>query len=374
MDAKGIVNVGVIGCGIICKNYLSHMVGIYPWMKVTACSDIIEDAARAMAAQFPGLRPMSNAELLADPSIDLVVNLTIPAAHFDLSMEALKMGKHVYSEKPLALTREQCEILCTEAKSRGLRVGCATDTFMGGGIQTLVKLVREGAIGKVISINGNMLYHGPESFHPHAEFYYVAGGGPLFDMGPYYLNTFIAMLGPVRRVCGMAMRGTSTRYFGNGPRIPKEQIGRPIEVHVDTHINSLLEFACGATGTLNTSWDVWGTNTPNIEIHGVDGSIVFTDPNSYTGLIKLRRATDEDWREIHPMHCTECGRGIGIADMADAILHDRPFRASGEMAIHVIDIMQSIMESAANGSAVTLRTSCPVPEPLPPWLPLGRLA
>ncbi len=343
--------------------------GIYPWLKVTACADILEDAVRRMAEQFPGLRPMSTAELLADESIDLVVNLSIPSVHFDISMQALKAGKHIYSEKPLALTREQCMKLCAEARARGLRIGCATDTFLGGGIQTLVKLIHEGAIGKVFNINGNMLFHGPESFHPHAEFYYQPGGGPLLDMGPYYLNTFIAILGPVKRVCGMAVRGSATRCFGNGPRIPKEQIGRPIDINVDTHINSLLEFACGATGSLTTSWDVWGTETPNIEIHGSKDSIVFTDPNSYTGLIKLKREEDETWREISPMHCTQCGRGIGIADMADVILHNREtFRASEQLALHVMDIMLSILESASQGKFMELQTSCTIPAPLPPWL------
>ncbi len=374
MSTQATLNVGVIGCGIICQNYLSNMVGIYPWMKVTACADLHPEAARAMAAQFPGVRPMTNDELLADKSIDIVLNLTIPAVHAEITLRALEAGKHVYSEKPLGLDRAEVAKICATAKARGLRVGCAPDTFLGGGIQTLGKTIREGAIGKVFTINGNMLFHGPESFHPRAEFYYLPGGGPLFDMGPYYLNTFISILGPVKRVTGMAVRGASKRCFGNGPRIPKEQVGRPIEIHVDTHIESLLEFECGATGRLTTSWDVWGTETPNIEVHGEYGSIVFTDPNSYSGLVKLKRENDEAWQEIQPMHCTQCGRGIGVADMADAILRNRAaFRANGEMAAHVIDVMQSIFEGAAQKRWIDVESTCPMPEPLAPWLPLGSI-
>ena len=374
MDNSRTVNVGVIGCGIICQNYLANMVGIYPWMKVTACSDLYPEAARAMAAQFPGVRPMTNDELLADKRVDIVLNLTIPAVHTEITLRALEAGKHVYSEKPLGVDRDEVAKILAAAKSRGLLVGCAPDTFLGGGIQTLGKLIREGAIGKVFTINGNMLFHGPESFHPRAEFLYQPGAGPLFDMGPYYLNTFISILGPVRRVTGMAVRGASKRCFGNGPRIPKEQVGRPIEIHVDTHIESLLEFACGATGRLTTSWDVWATDTPKIEIHGDQGSIAFTDPNSYDGLVKLWRENAEAWQEIRPIHCTQCGRGIGVADMGDAILKGRPsFRANGEMAAHVIDVMQGILESAAQRKWVDMRTTCPVPEPMAPWLPLGSI-
>lgn len=376
------INVGIVGCGMISECYLTFMYGIYPWMNVAACADLNPERAKERAAQYPGMTPMTVDELLADPGIDLVLNLTIPAAHFDISMRAVKAGKHVYSEKPITVTREECVQLMDAAKQHGVRLGCAPDSFLGGGIQTVIRLIDEGAVGDVLGISGFMLYHGPEFYHPDGEFYYKAGGGPLYDMAPYYLNAFIGMIGPVKAVCGSAVRGFDTRYFGTGDNIPAEKRGKPIPVEIPTHVNAILEFASGAVGTLATSWDVWGTMTPKVEIHGTRGSIAFTDPNSWGGEVKLIHENEmeivysprpDEWTGISLTHQTNMGRGIGVADMAQAILTGRPHRASGEMALHVLDIMQSIYESAEQRRWLDLKTTCTRPAPMKPWRRVGEI-
>ena len=357
---------GIIGCGIICRNYLRFSLNVYPQLEIAACADIVPGKAEELAQEFPALRPMSVAEMMADKSIDMVLNFTIPAAHFDIAMQALNAGKHVYSEKPIVISRHEAEVLCRTAGEKGLRLGCAPDTFLGGGIQSVIKLINDGAVGRVIAISGNMLFHGPESFHPNSEFYYQPGGGPLFDMAPYYLNAFIAMLGPVKAVSCHAVKGFETRHFGCGPKIPDAKKGKPIPVEVYTHWNTILEFANGTLGNFNASWDVWGSEMPKIEIHGTTGSIVFTDPNSFTGKIRLFRESSGEWEDVPLTHNDDCGRGIGIADMAQGIIDNRPHRASGEMALHVFDIMQSALESAESGRSVTLTTTCDRPAPLMP--------
>lgn len=352
------LKVGVIGCGNISSTYLAVM-PTFPVLQVVACADLDEGRARAQAAKFGIPRACSVAELLADPNIDLVVNLTVPGAHYEVALAALEAGKSVYNEKPLALRREEAAHLLELARARGLRVGCAPDTFLGAGLQTCRHLLDTGAIGRPLAAVGFMLSRGPEGWHPDPEFFYKVGGGPLFDMAPYYLTAFIHLLGPVQRVSGAARIGFPTRTVGSGPRR-----GQTIVVETPTHVVATLEFAGGAVATLITSFDVWAHHLPNLEVYGSDGSLQCPDPNTFGGPVRVWRPDTETWQEKPLLPGpTQNSRGLGVADLAEAILNNRPHRANGEMAYHVLDIMHAILEAAASGSTVTLTTTCSQPAP-----------
>ena len=352
------LKVGVIGCGNISSTYLTVM-PTFPVLQVVACADLDESRARAQAAKFGIPRACTVAALLADPEIDLVVNLTVPSAHYEVALAALEAGKSVYNEKPLALRREEAAHLLQVARARGLRVGCAPDTFLGAGLQTCRHLLDTGAIGRPLAAVGFMLSRGPESWHPDPEFFYKVGGGPLFDMAPYYLTAFIHLLGPVQRVSGTARISFPTRTVGSGPRR-----GQTIVVETPTHVVATLEFASGAVATLITSFDVWAHHLPNLEVYGTDGSLQCPDPNTFGGPVRVWHPGTEAWQEKPLLPGpTQNSRGLGVADLAEAILSNRPHRANGEMAYHVLDIMHAILESAASGSAITLTSTCSQPAP-----------
>lgn len=352
------INVGVIGCGNISSTYLAVMPA-FPVLRVVACADLDLSRARAQAAKFGVPRACTVDELLADPDIGLVVNLTVPAAHYEVALAALEAGKSVYNEKPLALRREEAAHLLEVARARGLRVGCAPDTFLGAGLQTCRRLLDAGVIGKPLAAVGFMLSHGPEGWHPDPEFFYKVGGGPLFDMAPYYLTALIHLLGPVHRVSGSARISFPTRTVGSGPKK-----GQTIVVETPTHVVATLEFVNGAVATLITSFDVWAHHLPNLEVYGSDGTLHGPDPNTFGGPVQVWRSDTGTWQEQPlvpgPVHNS---RGLGVADMAEAILSGRPHRANGEMAYHVLDIMHAILEAAESGRAIPLTSTCARPEP-----------
>ena len=297
-------------------------------------------------------------ELLADPEIQIVVNLTRPDAHAEIALAALQAGKSVYNEKPLAVSREEAQRLLQAAQDKGLRVGCAPDTFLGAGLQTCRKLIDEGAIGEPVSAAAFFLNHGPEAWHPNPAFFYQPGGGPLFDVGPYYLTALVTLLGPVVRVAGAARISFPERTVGSGPNR-----GSKIPVRTPTHIAGLLEFASGALGTLFTSFDVWKSSLPPIEIYGSEGTLSAPDPNTFGGPVRLWRTRTEAWEEIPLLPgYAENTRSLGVADMAQAIQAGRPHRASGQLGYHVLDLMHAILgrgaRRAAGGSFQRLRAPC----------------
>ncbi|MGC8666726.1 MAG: Gfo/Idh/MocA family protein [Chthonomonadales bacterium] len=357
------LKVGVIGCGNISDVYLRNCRSS-PLLEVVACSDLLPEraAAKAAAHDIPKSCPVS--DLLADPQIELVLNLTIPRAHAEVSLAALRAGKHVYSEKPLAATRALGRDILQEAARRGLRVGCAPDTFLGGGLQTCRQLLDGGAIGEPVGATAFMLCHGHEAWHPDPEFYYKPGGGPLMDMGPYYLTALVSLLGPVARVTGIA--GTT---FPQRVITSEARRGQVIQVETPTHIAGVLQFAAGPIATLVTSFDVWVSTTPGIEIYGTEGTLVLTDPNGFGGEAKVWRRNTGQWSQVPATHgFTYNARGIGVLDMAAGIRAGRPHRASGDLAYHVLDVMEGILDASFTGSHYSVPSRCDRPAPLAPDL------
>jgi predicted dehydrogenase len=281
----------------------------------------------------------------------------------------LKAGKSVYNEKPLATTREDAKALLKLAAQKKLRVGCAPDTFLGGGLQTCRKLIDDGWIGKPVAASGFMQHHGPEEWHPNPEFFYEAGGGPMFDLGPYYLTALTSILGPVERVCGSVRASFPERTITSAQRY-----GEKIPVKIPTHIAGVLDFVSGVIGTLTTSFDVWSHNLPFLEIYGSEGTLSLPDPNTFGGPVMLRRAGIKEWSEIPFTHgYVENSRGIGLADMVAATRSKRRHRASAEMAYHVLDIMHAIHDASAQGKYIRLKSTMNRPEPLPLGLLAGRV-
>ena len=360
------LNVGLIGTGNIAPAYIS---GCAPFdvIHVNACADILVDRAAAFADEH-GLADYSVDDLLARDDIDIVVNLTIPAAHAAVSLQIIEAGKHAYSEKPLALNRADGEKVIMAADAAGLRMGCAPDTFLGGGLQTARKAIDDGVIGKPIAATAFFMSHGPESWHPNAGIFFLKGAGPLFDMGPYYLTALVDLMGPLARVAASA-RITFPERIATSEAL----MGQRLPVEVNTHIAGTLEFENGAIASVITSFDVWGHHLPWIEIHGTEGSLSVPDPNGFDGIVRTVKGGTREWQDIPLAHSSEIGRGAGVADMAYAILSGRPHRASGALAFHVLDIMQSLEESAAQGRHIDIETTLDQPLVLPAGLADGVL-
>ncbi len=362
------VKVGVIGCGNISPQYLKWM-PTFEMLEVAALADLDMERARARAAEFGVPRTCTVDELLADTDIEIVLNITVPEAHAQVNTQVLQAGKHVYVEKPFAVERADGKRVLELATNKGLLTGCAPDTFMGGGIQTCRKLIDAGMIGEPVAATAFMMSHGPEGWHPNPDFYYQKGGGPMFDMGPYYLTALVALVGPVKRVTGCTSTSFTERTITN----PKLRTGEKIPVHTPTHIAGVFDFASGAVGTIVTSFDVWAHNCPRIEIHGTEGSMSVPDPNTFRGPVRIRKPGADDWTEVPLTHSDEVGRGIAVADMACALRSGRPHRASGALAYHVLDLMHAFHEAADQGSHIDIVSGVERPAALPVDLAPGTL-
>ncbi len=360
--------IGIVGCGAISAAYLK-IAKTFPILEVAACADMLPERAKARAEEFGVPKACTVDELLRDPEIQIIVNLTIPRAHAEVGLAALEAGKAVYNEKPLAVWREDGRKMVDLAKKKGLRLGAAPDTFLGGGLQTCRKLIDDGWIGEPVASTAFMLCHGHESWHPDPAFYYHHGGGPMFDMGPYYLTALVMLMGPVKRVTGSARITFPERTITS-----QAKYGQKIQVEVPTHVSGIMEFHNGAIGTITTSFDVWSGQMPRIEIYGTEGSLSVPDPNSFGGPVKVRRAGAADWSEIPLTHgYAENTRSIGVADMAYAQQSGRPHRASPELVYHVLDLMHAFHESSAQGKHLELESTCQRPAPLPLGLLPGQL-
>jgi predicted dehydrogenase len=354
------LRVGLVGAGQISGAYLWTLPQL-PGLALTRVADLDADRARAAAAQVPGAVPVTPGELFAADDVDLVLNLTLPQAHAQVALAAIAAGKHVYGEKPLAADTEQARVVLTAAAEAGVRVGCAPDTVLGTGIQTARAALDAGGIGRPVAATAFMTTPGHERWHPAPEFYYRPGGGPLLDMGPYYLTALVTLLGPVRRVIGMSSAPRGDRVIGTGPRA-----GARFAVEVDTHVAGVLEHAGGALATLMMSFDVWHAQLPRIEIYGTDGSLSVPDPNGFDGVVGMAHAEGPGWTEL-PEGGGYRGatRGYGVADMARAIAAGTAHRADGELAFHVLDVMESLLDSAQEGRAVEVKSTCERPAPVP---------
>ncbi|GIV85092.1 MAG: dehydrogenase [Candidatus Roseilinea sp.] len=361
------VNVGIIGCGNISPLYFRACRSL-EILNLVGCADLDGSRAEARAREFD-TRAFSVEALLAHPDVQIIINLTTPQAHGEIGMAALEAGKSVYNEKPLALSREEARRMLALAQAKGLRVGGAPDTFMGAGIQTCRKLIDEGAIGEPVAATAFMMSRGHESWHPDPEFYYQPGGGPMFDMGPYYLTALVTLIGPVRRVTGSARITFPERTITSQPKH-----GQKIAVRVPTHVAGVLDFASGAIGAIVTSFDVWKHSMPCIEIYGSEGSLQVPDPNSFGGPVRIARAGEQEWTDVTLTHpYSRQSRGLGVADMAYAMQSGRPHRASGELTYHVLDIMHAIHDASNEGRHVPIESACERPAPLPADLREGTL-
>jgi len=364
------VRTGVIGCGAISGAYLG-MAQNFPVVEVVACADLNIDAARAAADKYNVPKACTVDELLADKSIELVLNLTVPKAHAPVALRAIEAGKHTYAEKPLGITRAEGQQIMDAAERRGVKVGCAPDTFMGSGIQTARKLIDDGAIGKPVAFTAFMLGRGHEHWHPSPEFYYEVGGGPMFDMGPYYLTALLNLLGPVKRISGMASIGLPQRTITSEPKR-----GKTITVQTPDHVVGMMEFTGGAVGSIITSFAT--PNAPHdgkqpITVYGTEGTLRVPDPNGFDGPVHVRGRDEPEWREIPPAFVTGYGRSVGVADMAYAIRSGRALRASGGQAMAVLDLMAGFLESSDTGRDVKPTTAYTRPAPMPANLPFGVL-
>ncbi|MCC7208974.1 MAG: Gfo/Idh/MocA family oxidoreductase [Anaerolineae bacterium] len=361
------VKVGIIGAGNIFAQYVRGC-RMYPILDLAACADLDMERASARAAEHEIPRACTVESLLADPDIEMVINLTVPKVHAEVSLAILAAGKHVYSEKPLAIERESGRALLDLADSKGLRVGCAPDTFLGGGLQTCRKLIDDGWIGEPVAVAAFFAAHGPEAWHPNPFFFYEAGAGPLFDMGPYYLTALVTLLGPIESVTSIARASFSERIATSA-----QHFGARIPVSVPTHISGALQFAAGPAATFVASFDVWDHHLPRIEIYGSEGSLSVPDPNTFHGPVLVRRASAETWTEAPLSHPTNMQRGIGPADMAYAIRTGRPHRASGALAYHVLDAMHALVEASDRRTHIALQSMVERPAPIPTSLLPGTL-
>jgi predicted dehydrogenase len=290
-----------------------------------------------------------------------VLNLTVPQAHAEVALRAIKAGKHVYNEKPLALTTTEGRRILDAAADRGVRVGCAPDTVLGTGTQTARHHLDAGAIGTPVAATAAMVSPGPERWHPAPEFFYRTGGGPLLDMGPYYLTALVTLLGPVRRVAGMAAMPRTRRTVGSGPLA-----GTDFPVEVPTHVTGTLEHAGGAVSTLLMSFDVWAAGLPRIEVYGTDGSLSVPDPNGFGGEVRLFHRDSPEWTpKPAAAGYAGAGRGCGVADLAHALAAGTEHRAGGELALHVLDVLESLLRAASSGRTEPVGTDCTRPAPVP---------
>ena len=387
------IRVGVIGIGDISDVYLNNLKK-YDAVEVTACASRGLEKAQRKAAQHGIPKAYASGdELIADPEIDLVLNLTTPQAHFTYNLAALQAGKHVYTEKPLAMTYDEGRQLIALAREKGLLIGCAPDTFLGGRLQNIRELIDSGRLGRITGGGAYFVGHGHEFHHPSPAFFYQPGAGPLYDMGPYYMTALLSLLGPVKRVCAMACKAGETRVVPSGPCE-----GQVLPVDVETHICATLEFACGAVVTLTCSFDVWDSELPRLELYGTEGTVLIDEkdpisgPNLFGGDTLLRTREQYRWKEperlpehvntpweavpnCHPFNSIsheENPRGIGLVDLVYALQDGRTPRASGDMALHSLEVMECIMRSAHEHIFCMPETSFERPAPLPTDFPASH--
>jgi len=366
------VKVGIVGCGNISDAYLTNAKN-FPILDIVAVADLMIERAQDKAAKHGVPHAMSVKQILKEPDIQLIINLTIPKAHGKIALAAINAGKSVLNEKPLAVTRAEGKAILAAAKAKKVRVGCAPDTFFGAGHQTARKLIDEGAIGRPVAATAFMMCAGHEGWHPNPEFFYQPGGGPMFDMGPYYVTDLLQLLGPAKRLTGSAKIVIPVRTIGSKPKA-----GKKIRVKTPDHLAGNIEFENGAVATIITSFATAnaGPSVPQpITIYGTEGTLLVPDPNGFDGPVRLWRKTsgNSEYIEVPPSHTKGYGRSVGAADMAKAILTKRDHRASGERAYAVLDIMQGFIDASDAGKAYNIKAKYTRPAPLPTGLQLGEL-
>ena len=347
MSGTAPLRVGVVGCGMVAEMYVGPSAAFDGWQPV-ACADL-DVALTEMFAAGHDLRPVTVDELLADPDIDLVLNLTPPTAHAAVSRAALEAGKHVYTEKPLATTVEDGRALVAEAERQGLRLGCAPDTFLSGAYRAARRLIDEGAIGVPIGASSRMLVGGPDAWHPNAAAFYRPGGGPLLDIAPYYLTATVALLGPIESVAGFATTPTPTRALGAGPLA-----GRTIDSEVPTHAAAVFRMRQGSVATLTVSFEARDQYVSGMEVFGTEASLVLPDANEFGGTVLIRRGEGEPEPQPYESRGARETRGLGLDDLAESLREGTPHRASGELGLHVLAAADAVVRSETERVAIRL--------------------
>lgn len=383
------VKIGIIGCGVISNTYISNIKSMFQWLDIVACSALHVENAKKTAAKYGIPKACTTEELLADPEIEIVINLTIPAVHTEINKEILRAGKHLYCEKPFALNLKDAKETLDLAKSMGLMVGAAPETFLGAGMQTCRKIIDDGWIGRPISATANMISYGTETWHASPEFYYKEGAGPMLDMGPYYLTALVSLLGPISRTSCFSSIGHKTRKIYSEPHR-----GETIDVEVPTSYNGIIEFENGVNANINMTFDVWMSSLPRLEIYGTEGTLLLPDPNYFGGKIKIIRKEkvldslniyggdqipySTEYNDIQEMpqifmQPMEYIRGLGVLDMAYALVYGRKHRTNEELIYHVTEAMLSFDESVKSGKVYTMESTCERPDPMPRGVEFGEL-
>jgi predicted dehydrogenase len=350
--------VGMVGCGVISHQYARNA-RAFDSFEIVACADLATAEADSLGTEF-GFAVAAVDDVIADPSIDVVLNLTPPAAHAAVTRSALAAGKHVYSEKPLATTATDAEELVAEADRLGLRIGCAPDTFLGAPYQAARALLDEGGIGEPLSVSAAMLVGGQETWHPNPDFFVADGAGPLLDMAPYYLTAMVALIGPVRRVAGFASARAHERVIEVGPRA-----GERFAAATPTHTAAAMELEDGVTAVLVASFDTRDQYVAELRIHGTEGVLALPDPNAFAPPVRVSRKRDV-WQEVPvASRGPRDGRGIGLHDLVEAIAASRPHRASGQLGRHVVEVARSLLAAAAEGRTIAIASRPDRPEAMP---------
>lgn len=347
------VRIGILGLGAISGIYLKNLTELFQEVEIAGVYDLIPEKVEEVKAEYGIKKSYSSMdELLRDPDIEIVLNLTRPFEHYETTRAALLAGKHVYSEKPLAVTYEEGVSLVELAREKGLLLGAAPDTFLGAGIQTCRRLIDGGFIGRPIGASARMICRGHESWHPSPAFYYQRGGGPMMDMGPYYLTALVNLLGRVDTLTGVTAKSFDTRTITSQPLY-----GQTVQVDVPTHINGIMNFENGAVATITTTFDVYYDRSAELEVYGTKGTLRVPDPNCFGGPVLLLRPEDGTFREIPlTFDYKENSRGLGIADMAKALREGREMRAGCQQALHVLEVMTAFERSSRTGKFVKLES------------------
>ena len=373
------VRVGIVGCGAVSHQYLTNLAR-FPIVEIVALSDLIRERCENRAKEFGlgDVRVCTTEEMMKDERVDVVLNLAWPKAHVPVAMQAVKAGRHMFSEKPLGTSFAEAKKLVTAARKKGVLVGCAPDTFLGAGIQTARKAIDDGWIGRPVAFTAFVMSRGVETWHPNPPFYYAPGGGPMLDMGPYYLTALVNLLGPIRRVGGFAKIAIPDRHITHKNRdgTPGPMFGQDITVTTPDHICGTIEFENGCVGTIITSFAahcaIHDGRQP-ITIWGTDGTLKVPDPNGFDGPVQIRRPGDDDWSELPHCFIAGYGRGVGLADMCHAIRSGRPYRANVSQAFAVMEAMTAFLKSSESGRAIAMKLPYERPAPMPANLPFGIL-
>ncbi len=359
------VKIGIVGIGAISGIYLENITHVFKEIEIIGVCDLVRERAEKAVEkyQIPKLYEDMH-ELFSDKEVDIVLNLTRPYEHFEVTSAAIKAGKHVYSEKPLGATYEEGIKLVQMAKEAGVEIGGAPDTFLGAGIQTCRKLIDDGFIGTPVGASAFMVCRGHETWHPDPEFYYKFGGGPMLDMGPYYLTALVNLLGPIVKTTGFVKKSFPKRTITSEPFN-----GKVIDVDVPTYITGIMEFEQGAIGSIFTTFDAYRAEVPRIEIYGSEGTLSVPDPNTFGGPVRLFRAEEKEFKDMPLMFgYAENSRGLGLADMAKAIEMKRLHRANRDVTMHVLEVMTSFAKSCETGQHIRIGTKPARPEPMSNYL------